>query len=864
MSTGAVFKLLVNDGKADRMILATKLLYQRIQDIMYARSRQGRDDITPTLIDLERTHIVYVNAHFKPFAAIGYEYNKVRPSSGNSTLGASVQFSIPQFGDFFHDMVCRVQLSSVQGATGSTPAQTTTSGDQTASVFPCNLVQAVNGRPSYYYNLVDFNGNLLVAGGVTGATAAAGAATYRNLVRYCEFPGNRLFTSVSFDVNGNPLDYYDQYVPVMLEKFAVLPNKRDGYNKLVGQQVPIPGVSAPKQSVVYDPQNAKTQLPTYSAAGVGTGVYTAANVQSNATYPLAAQAITKFNNQESNQTCGLYHTISTNTVASRGIGETFGYNYVIPAATTATAIPTSLVALVVGTPTVTTQATSQLDAYANTTSTTDQQFDISSELKQYVNGPQVPKPVQPPLEIWNKLKFWFNDDVRLSIPSVSIPYGQRFITIGLNQASALVYETPGLYLETVCSTASSNALVNPAAFVSQVSTLLTAARAFNAANFTITGTGGGVAPALTAQTNYIAAIQTAATANTTFSGTPSVANLISLLAALSALATQASAFSDVFDGLTAGTNVTTFLVNVVQIVASQYGASGTITAAIQNIAVMTNMLVEANYTYAACSYYSYTPIYQQFGLNTTGTGGFNVTNIELYINNIFVNPEVHDIFIRRIGFALIRVYREQQTNLMSAQENDVLLSALKWPVEFMLVGVQPVWNQYEAQYSGGFISSGNANVWRDWHRMTYQVEATALQAQSKAANGFGGSTVGQVGTDKYYISVSTVDSLALVAHGISIYDNYSDAFFSNYLPYHYGEAKVVTPYDTGCFLVNMSLFPRSYQPSGHINISRARETYINIFSSYITKQTPALLIVIAICINFLLVSDGSAVLRYST
>ncbi len=30
-------------------------------------------DPTPTLVDIERTHILFINAHFKPFAAIGYE-----------------------------------------------------------------------------------------------------------------------------------------------------------------------------------------------------------------------------------------------------------------------------------------------------------------------------------------------------------------------------------------------------------------------------------------------------------------------------------------------------------------------------------------------------------------------------------------------------------------------------------------------------------------------------------------------------------------------------------------------------------------------------------------------------------------------
>src|SRR5262245_47003078 len=123
MSVGAVFKLIANDGKADRMIMATKLLNQRIKDVMCARKRAGKADITPTLVDLERTHILYVNAHFKPFAAIGYEYNKVRPQSGNPTLGGGVTFSIPQFGDFSHDMVGRTRLSQFMGLAGKTPTQ---------------------------------------------------------------------------------------------------------------------------------------------------------------------------------------------------------------------------------------------------------------------------------------------------------------------------------------------------------------------------------------------------------------------------------------------------------------------------------------------------------------------------------------------------------------------------------------------------------------------------------------------------------------------------------------------------------------------------------------------------------------------
>lgn len=67
MSAGGTFKLIANDGKADKMIMATELLNSRIKDIMCLRSKQGFDDPTPTLVDIERTHILFVNAHFKPF-----------------------------------------------------------------------------------------------------------------------------------------------------------------------------------------------------------------------------------------------------------------------------------------------------------------------------------------------------------------------------------------------------------------------------------------------------------------------------------------------------------------------------------------------------------------------------------------------------------------------------------------------------------------------------------------------------------------------------------------------------------------------------------------------------------------------------
>ena len=65
------------------------------------------------------------------------------------------------------------------------------------------------------------------------------------------------------------------------------------------------------------------------------------------------------------------------------------------------------------------------------------------KLQQVVNGAQTPKAVQPALEMWVPLIFWFNKDVRLSIASVSIPYGQRYITVDIEDQSKMLFVAPG-------------------------------------------------------------------------------------------------------------------------------------------------------------------------------------------------------------------------------------------------------------------------------------------------------------------------------------------------------------------------------------------------------------------------------------
>jgi len=788
MSCGAVFRLIANDGKSDKMVLSTSLLNQRIKDIMIARKVAGKSDFTPTLPDLERTHILYMNAHFKPYAAIGFEYNKIKPQSGTATLGSSMTFSIPQFGDFFYDMVCHIVLPQVTGSPVVFPTSVPFLADPTGAVtagsnnpFSIGGALTVLSGSNVIKNMTSLYGGVVFPGGIynpaqnvatpaptiTNGTAAANTCvigvlqyafvdcfgaefpTYQvgvpnyapsneglpvstvnvnNFVRYCEYPGNFIFSLVKFDVNGNPLDQYDQYVPVMNEKYWITPNKRIGYNRLVGQQNPLQGQGGLLSSNIID---SEYQAPQSSTTG---GAISAYDTKQN-TGTVAA----------SSSTAG-----STTTAPPAGTSATTAVNAQTPAN-------------VVNPPT----------AWSG-------QTDYSQSLLYFTNGPQTPKQVQPPLDLWVKLNFWFNNSVSLAVPSVSIPFGQRFITITLADLQSstngnLIYEYPAAFLRTTFSYNADAPWFDPTS--TATNTTVINYYPWSAESGYITSGVAGSSSGTTGST-------------TTPTGVPSNTN---------------------FPGISFPTLVG-----------------------------------------------------QLSSTNATSS----ITTAELYINNIFVNPEIHDIYIKRIGFSLIRVYREQTQNISGSSLSDILLSQLKWPIEYMFISLQPTWNT---------APSVNANAWRDWHRMTKQINS--LPSSTLLANHYSQAvtTVGQTASSnvtvtqeavtslQYWMSVPTIDSMSITSHGITLFDNLPSPFYNTYMPYNFGTPMMTTPDDLGVLFVNFALYPGNYQPSGHLNISRARETYVNLTSTYVTQTNgKATFIAVALAINFLLISDGSAVLRYST
>jgi hypothetical protein len=152
-----------------------------------------------------------------------------------------------------------------------------------------------------------------------------------------------------------------------------------------------------------------------------------------------------------------------------------------------------------------------------------------------------------------------------------------------------------------------------------------------------------------------------------------------------------------------------------------------------------------------------------------------------------------------------------------------------------------------------------------WHR-----NAAITAVDYPVAVVTGGAVI-QVNNVVYYNEEPVIETLGLKLHDIVIYPDLPPTFYNSYIPYQYGQ-NVKAPRDLGWSMMNFNFHPNEFQPSGYINVSQGREFYLQYKSAvdpgsgqhYIRSSNPVDLIVVADCLNFLLVKDNSAVLRFST
>jgi hypothetical protein len=222
MSTGGIFKLLNNNAHHDEHLLALDLLSKRMKSIREIKEdnienaiasnnikiiqltnlknsensidninklnvviNNLRDknellkkvDMMPKSSDILKTHKIFILSEYKPFISMGFEYSKTAISI-KPVVGGRAVFGIPNYGDFFSDMVLHLKLVGLE---------------------PINS---------------------------------------NNKVRYCEYLGHRLLNNVSFKSYGRVLDSYGSEDYNIHYQYNVSQDKKKSWKRCVGQEIP--------------------------------------------------------------------------------------------------------------------------------------------------------------------------------------------------------------------------------------------------------------------------------------------------------------------------------------------------------------------------------------------------------------------------------------------------------------------------------------------------------------------------------------------------------------------------------------------------------------------------------------------------
>jgi hypothetical protein len=237
------------------------------------------------------------------------------------------------------------------------------------------------------------------------------------------------------------------------------------------------------------------------------------------------------------------------------------------------------------------------------------------------------------------------------------------------------------------------------------------------------------------------------------------------------------------------------------------------------------------------------------GLPTPDFTEPTVSAMELYVQHVFVNPEIHDIFIQRIGFSLVRVHREAK---ISVNEPSGLerVDQFRFPVEYFYVGLRPN------------INDGSMENWHRYHFVTDNLITFPVAVPNPLPPP--PTHIIAFGNAIYKTSTPTIDNLLISSKGVELYHTTPMDFFSHYLHYKLGDYNIGSAEDDGIALIPFCLYPGMYQPNGHLNISRSRDFYVQYNSSVISPVIPGTLVLYSVAINFILIQDGYCLLRYAT
>jgi len=238
-------------------------------------------------------------------------------------------------------------------------------------------------------------------------------------------------------------------------------------------------------------------------------------------------------------------------------------------------------------------------------------------------------------------------------------------------------------------------------------------------------------------------------------------------------------------------------------------------------------------------------------------------NVSLITCNILLDELIHMMVISRIGFNLITLIRQENITVNSSDStNELRVQQLKWPTEYLCINDQPYEN----------FDHSKPETAENWWRCGYQTKYDASEflhvtrrEPKIGANAVYWKEYLQIGCKWERHIEHVVQTL-----GVNIYDTYfyskdnKREFYSQYLPYAYCNGFIASDTQHNSIFITFANIPGPYQPSGFVNLSKTKEMFLDMtVSPNISLQSKARINIQSWCRNFLLIADGSCIVRFT-
>src|SRR3972149_4725907 len=232
---------------------------------------------------------------------------------------------------------------------------------------------------------------------------------------------------------------------------------------------------------------------------------------------------------------------------------------------------------------------------------------------------------------------------------------------------------------------------------------------------------------------------------------------------------------------------------------------------------------------------------------SSGITGFKIEGIELYTKNIYVNSEIHDLFMNRRLMSVIKI-NKRHIEILSGSEGEIHLSGLKYGIEYLKFGFKPLENEE------------SFDNWHKYSKITVEELPHVTVINNPIVN-----PVQQVviRTIKFLKCGNVVEKVGFKAFGVELYPMLSPAFYNQHIPLM--NEHIVTPDDCGKMIAPFNLLPGGKMMTGYLQTSRAKEFYLKYDSeNKINQNNKVKLFVSAEALAFLYYDGFSIYLKYIT